>query len=127
MREDDPLSWVEKAEEDWITANTMMKRRQVFTAVVCFHFQQCAEKYIKSLLIHRGASFPKSHDLNALNDICKANGILLGITTSDLESLSGHAVVARYPGAPPSKEDLQEAVRIAKTIRSFSRKFLGIK
>jgi HEPN domain-containing protein len=127
MKEDNPLSWVEKAEEeDWVTANTMMKKRKVFTGVVCFHFQQSAEKYIKALLIHKGASFPKTHDLNALNDICNTNGIFLGVTTSDLESLSGHAVTARYPSAPPSKEDVQEAVHIAKTIRTFLRQFLGL-
>jgi HEPN domain-containing protein len=54
MKEDDPLAWVEKAEEDWITADTMMKKRKVFTGVVCYHFQQCAEKYVKAVIIHKG-------------------------------------------------------------------------
>jgi len=127
MKEDDPLSWVTKAEEDWITANTMMKRRKVFTGVVCYHFQQCAEKYIKAIIIHKGSAFPKTHDLNALSDICDANGIFLGMNESDLETLSGYAVTARYPSADPSKEDMQEALHLAKTIRKFSRMFLGLK
>ena len=127
MKEDDPLSWVIKAEEDWITANTMMRRRKVFTGVVCYHFQQCAEKYIKALIIHKGSAFPKTHDLNALSDISEANGIFIGMNENDLETLSGYAVTARYPSADPSEEDMQEALKLIKTIRKFSRTFLGLK
>jgi len=127
MKEDDPLAWVEKAEEDWITANTMMKRHKVFTGVVCYPFQQCAEKYIKAIIIHKGSTFPKTHDLNALSDISEANGILIGMSESDLETLTGYAITARYPSADPSKEDMQEALHITKTIRKFSRAFLGLK
>ena len=127
MKEDDPLAWVQKAEEDWITANTMMKRKKVFTGVVCYHFQQCAEKYIKAIIIHKGSTFPKTHDLNALSDLSEANGVLIGMTESDLETLSGYAVTARYPSADPTKEDTQEAMHIAKTIRKFSRTFLRLK
>ena len=127
MKEDDPLAWVEKAEEDWITANTMMKRRKVFTGVVCYHLQQCAEKYFKAIIIHKGSTFPKTHDLNALSDISEANGILIGMSESDLETLTGYAITARYPSADPSKEDMHEAIEIAKTVRKFSRTFLGLK
>ncbi|MDD2921848.1 MAG: HEPN domain-containing protein [Anaerolineales bacterium] len=127
MKEDDPLAWVEKAEEDWVTANTMMKKSKVFTGIVCYHFQQCAEKYIKAVIIHKGSTFPKTHDLNALNSISETNGILIGMTASDLETLSGYATAARYPSADPTKEDMQEAALIAKTIRKFSRAFLGLK
>jgi HEPN domain-containing protein len=127
MKEDDPLSWVTKTEEDWITANTMMKRRKVFTGIVCYHFQQCAEKYVKAIIIHKGSAFPKTHDLNALSDICDANGIFLGMSENDLEILSGYAVTARYPSADPSKEDTQGAILLTKTIRKFSRTYLGLK
>jgi HEPN domain-containing protein len=127
MKEDDPLAWAEKAEEDWITANTMMKRRKVFTEVVCYHPQQCTEKYIKAIIIHKGSTFPKTHDLNALSDISAANGVLIGMTESDLETLTCYAITARYPSADPSMEDMQEAIKITKTIRKLSRAFLGLK
>jgi HEPN domain-containing protein len=95
--------------------------------VVCYPFQQCAEKYIKAIIIHKGSTFPKTHDLNALSDISEANGILIGMSESDLETLTGYAITARYPSADPSKEDMQEALHITKTIRKFSRAFLGLK
>jgi hypothetical protein len=37
MKEDDPLAWVEKAEEDWVTANTLLKRKEPFTSIICLH------------------------------------------------------------------------------------------
>jgi hypothetical protein len=49
------------------------------------------------------------------------------MTESDHETLSGYAVTARYPSADPSKEDMREALQITKTIRKFSRAFLGLK
>ena len=33
---------------------------------VCFHTQQCAEKYLKARLEEGGLSVPKSHDLDDL-------------------------------------------------------------
>jgi HEPN domain-containing protein len=56
--------WVEKAEGDFATA-----RRELEIDVnpnfdaVCFHAQQCAEKYLKARLIEAGIRFPKTHDL----------------------------------------------------------------
>jgi len=95
--------------------------------VVCYPFQQCAEKYIKAIIIHKGSTFPKTHDLNALSDISEANGILIGMSESGIETLTGYAITARYPSTDPSKEDMQEALHITKTIRKFSRAFLGLK
>ena len=46
--------WVEKAEHDLRNAEyvlTLAERRPFDT--VCFHCQQCAEKYLKALLIVR--------------------------------------------------------------------------
>jgi|GEM_PF-5039027 hypothetical protein len=48
MKEDDPLAWVEKAEEDWITANTMMKRHKVFTGGGLLPFSTMRRKIYKS-------------------------------------------------------------------------------
>jgi HEPN domain-containing protein len=33
---------------------------------VCFHCQQCAEKYLKGLMEESGLIVPKTHDLDAL-------------------------------------------------------------
>ena len=43
--------WVEKAEEDFDAADVLLYGRDVpIAAIVCFHCQQCAEKYLKAYL-----------------------------------------------------------------------------
>jgi hypothetical protein len=37
------------------------------------------------------------------------------------------AVLVRYPGDIPTPEDAREALEIAKTVRRFARRFLGVK
>jgi HEPN domain-containing protein len=122
----DPLAWVEKAEEDFALARSALQRKKPLPAGACFHAQQCGEKYMKALLIFKGAKFPKTHDLLILNDLCSEVGIFLEIDPKLLNSLTDYAVRTRYPGEGPALEDAKEAMDIAKVIRSFSRSFLGI-
>ena len=122
----DPLAWVQRAEEDFILARTALRRKQPLASGACFHAQQCAEKYMKSLLISRNADFPKTHDLLLLNNLCSANGILLEIDQKHLNTLTDYAVRTRYPGNDPNTEDAKEAIELAKLVRSLARKFLGM-
>ena len=58
--------WVEKAEEDLLTAeHTLTLEDDCPYGTVCFHAQQCAEKYLKALLTLHAIPFPKIYDLFA--------------------------------------------------------------
>ena len=127
MKEDDPLAWVEKAEEDWIAANTLLRRKKPFTGIICFHLQQSAEKYLKAILVLKGSAFPKTHDLSALSKMCEENGVLISIDEDNLDILSGYAAAARYPGPDPSLDDTRDALQTTKVVRRFTRLFLGLK
>ena len=94
MKEDDPLSWVQKAEEDWVTANLLLRRKRPFTGIVCFHFPQRAEKYLKAILVFKRFAFPKLHDLTALNKMCEENGVFIGMDEDVLDVLSSYAAAA---------------------------------
>lgn len=122
-----PFDWVEYAEEDLIMAQSALRRSKPLAIASCFHSQQCAEKYLKALLVYQNIEFPKTHDLLILNTLCVDGGILTGFTKEDLGRLSGFAVHARYPGNQPNPEEAREALQIAKTIRRFARGFLGLK
>jgi len=65
-----PLAWAEKAEEDFALARSTLRRKKPLIAGACFHAQQCAEKYMKALLVSKEADFPKMHDLLMLNNLC---------------------------------------------------------
>jgi len=123
----DPLAWVARAEEDYALARTALRHKPPLCYGVCFHAQQCAEKYLKAALISRGRSFPKTHDLLELHNSCQKAGILIGMALDQLSLLSSYAVRVRYPGDDPTVDEAQEALKIAKTMRRFVRKFLGIK
>ncbi len=62
--------WVARAESDLRAAVYLLEPRiERPTEAICFHAQQCAEKYVKALLVFRGADFPRTHDLEKLADL----------------------------------------------------------
>jgi HEPN domain-containing protein len=123
----DPMSWVAKAEEDYAVARLSLRRKKPFTYSACFHAQQCAEKYLKALLVSKGQVFSKTHDLILLNDLCAKAGVLLTVEPKELNTLAHYAVRIRYPGEDPTPEEAQEALEVAKAVRRFARKFLGLR
>ena len=123
----DPRAWAERAEEDFTLAKSAFQRKKPLVAGTCFHAQQCAEKYLKALLVSKNADFPKTHDLLMLNDLCSSAGVFLEIDVRLLNSLTDYAVRTRYPGDSPSAADAKEALEIANTIRKFARIVLGVK
>ena len=59
--------WVQKAESDFTSAKKLFTVSENCSYdTVCFHAQQCVEKYIKALLLHHRINFPKSHDIGEL-------------------------------------------------------------
>ena len=115
-----------KAEEDFLLAQSALRRKKPIIAGACFHAQQCAEKYMKALLVSKTAAFPMTYDLLLLNDLCSNAGIFIEVDPKLLNTLSDYAVRTRYPGEGPTLADSREAIEIAKLIRSFSRNFSGI-
>ena len=64
----DPLSWVHRAEEDWLLARSALRRKVPRTYGAPFHAQPCAEKYLKALLVSQRQAFPRPHEVVALHD-----------------------------------------------------------
>lgn len=118
--------WVEKAEHDLKTAeHTLTLPKECPFDTVCFHAQQCAEKYLKGLLTFRSVDFPKTHDLVILLNF-SGGPAALGIDILDVEPLNRYPVEARYPGDWESftREEAEEAVELARKIRGAVRKHL---
>jgi HEPN domain-containing protein len=90
--------WVEKAEEDFVTARRELRaRKQPNYNAACFHAHQCAEKYLKARLQEAGLSFRKTHDLTVLlHDVLPVQPLWEALRDS-LELLNVYAVDVRYP------------------------------
>jgi HEPN domain-containing protein len=118
--------WVVKAETDYKAALALARQRKnPLPEVVCFHCQQCAEKYLKAFLVSRGMPFPKTHDLIALKNLCAEQDSDFERIHDWLESLEGYDVAIRYPGETATIEDAREALAAMKEMRRFVRDRLG--
>ncbi len=119
-------AWIARAEEDYKLATSSLRYRPPLTYGACFHAQQCAEKYLKAILVSKDQPISRTHDLSALDDSCARHGILLGIEPDHLDTLSSYAVRVRYPGDDPTPEEARRAVKIARSVRGLSREFLNL-
>lgn len=122
----DPRAWVAKAEEDLLMARSALRRKVPLTSSACFHAQQCAEKYLKAILVAQGRSFPKTHDLLGLSNLCAQAGVLVPVGIDALRHLTAEAVRVRYPGSEPTPDEAREALATARAVRRFARRLLGI-
>ncbi len=70
MNESTVHGWIQKAENDMKIGRDEMATSEPTTDMVCFHMQQCAEKYLKTFLIFHDQEYPRTHRLAVLIDLC---------------------------------------------------------
>jgi HEPN domain-containing protein len=93
---------------------------------VCFHCQQCAEKYLKGLMEEMGLVIPKTHDLELLFNSLLPHFLPLRPFRRGLLFLTDFAVDFRYPGRNASKRQAVAALRWAERVREAARALLGV-
>lgn len=118
--------WVEKAEGDYRVAVREISAKKPVYDAVCFHSQQCAEKYLKAILQENEIPFPKTHDLAALSKLCLP--FLPGLKGyhKGLAALSTFAVAFRYPGDLASAEEARVSLGTMRSLRTLIRQHLGL-
>ncbi len=118
--------WARKAENDLKNAaHTLTLGKGSPTDTVCFHAQQCVEKYLKALLAFRNIDFPKTHDLADLVRLLPKS-LKLRLSDEEQERLTDYATTTRYPGDYEDipLDEAKRMVRIAHRFRSQARRFL---
>ncbi len=118
--------WLAKADNDLTNAvHTLTLGANCPSDTVCFHAQQCVEKYIKALLIFRGTAFPKTHDIHLLRELLPPR-LRPKLERKIQERLTQHATVLRYPNFGPdvSLSEARKAVAIARRARKEIRSHL---
>jgi HEPN domain-containing protein len=120
-------AWVDKAEGDW---RTMLRESEVLDGptydAVCFHAQQCAEKYLKARLVEAEIPFRKTHDLLNLLEMVKNIEPEWSIYHDPLSTLSVFGVAGRYPGLTSNQMQSDETVINCREIRSVVRTSLDL-
>jgi HEPN domain-containing protein len=84
---------------------------------LCFFAQQAAEKALKAALVHLGADFPYTHNLQLLVDLLPAK-VPLAPEHEQVAGLTFYAVAGRYPRAmsPVSAGEHAEALALAAAV-----------
>ena len=119
--------WIQKAEEDYgVALREIRARKNPAYNAVCFHAQQCLEKYLKAALSQGDKPFVKTHDLDVLLNDCIDRFPLWATMRADLKRLSRYAVQFRYPGESADREEALLAVKIMKWCRAEIRASLGL-
>src|ERR1044072_812215 len=100
----DPLitllrEWLVQADNDLKNAAHVLKLgADCPTDTVCFHAQQCVEKYLKALLVYRATPFPRTHDVRVLRALLPAKR-RPRLDNKSQDRLTEYATVMRYPGS----------------------------
>lgn len=89
--------WLDKAEEDFHFASKHLEDEDKFFALICFHFHQAAEKYLKSYIVASNLTFRKIHNLKELLQICKAKDSSFSEIEEESTFLNQFYIETRYP------------------------------
>jgi HEPN domain-containing protein len=119
--------WVTKAESDRATAERELQvSAEPNLDAVCFHSQQCVEKYFKAILHEARILFPKTHDLSTLLNLILPTKPSWRRYRADLQELTTFAISYRYPGLMANKKVARKALADCKRIRRICRHSLGL-
>jgi len=114
--------WILKAENDLKIAKDEMLTENPATDAICFHAQQCVEKYLKAYLISKDKEISKTHDILFLIKQCLLiDNEFNYLLEFNADSLTSYAVEIRYPDDFyfPSLEEAKEAIEICEKVKQF--------
>ena len=120
--------WVKKAEDNYLSALALSRRRRnPVPDVVSNQCQQCVEKYVKGLLVFHKIYFRKIHDLVQLEELIARVDPDIRSIHSLLATLNPYGIDVRYPGFETTISEAKEAVKAMKAVRKFLRAKLGLR
>ena len=120
--------WLSKAEEDFgFASQTLAEPKIEYYAQICFHFQQAAEKYLKTYIVAKDLTFKKIHDLPQLLKICCESDLKLKELEEACDFLTDYYIDTRYPVHWPTsilREEAEKAKTFTEKIRDTIKSFL---
>jgi len=108
-----PARLLALAREDLAVAR-LIERAGLSPVALGFHAQQTVEKSLKAVLAAREGSFPFTHDIEALIELCEGAGLELPADVQGAEALSPYAGATRYGLGDPATVAPADAIRCAE-------------
>ncbi|MFK4426162.1 HEPN domain-containing protein [Bacillus sp. RC51] len=94
--------WFEIADSDLRASNHLLSLMPIpfaiicyLLSVICYHCQQCAEKYLKGYLTFKGTHPPKTHNLMLLVKECAEFNMEFNDLIDDCAELNSYAIEVR--------------------------------
>lgn len=115
-------NWLARANNDLKTAKDEMDTENPTTDTICFHAQQCVEKYLKAYLVLHQKHFRKIHNIAKLIELCKEiDSDFDKVYAFGADNLTVYAVEIRYEEEFyfPDVEETKEAIDIAEKVQKF--------
>jgi HEPN domain-containing protein len=120
--------WVDKAEADYSAALLLRRSRKKHSRdIVCFHLQQCVEKYLKARLEEAAIVYPKTHDLERLLNLAVAIEPMWASLRPAVAAITDYAVEVRYPGRSATPAETRALLKAAENLRGLIRQSLGLR
>jgi len=120
------IEWVSKAEGDYICVQREWRARKYPNYdALCFHAQQCAEKYLKACLQESDLPVNRTHNMIVLLEHMLPCNPMFEVLRESLLQLNIYAVAFRYPGESALREDARAARSLCESVRKALRKYLG--
>jgi hypothetical protein len=84
-------------------------------------------KYLKARLVETGASFPRTHDLLQLLNLCAQAQPLWLAYAKVVDEMTDYAVDFRYPGQSATLREAKTALKHCRSLRAEVRRSFGLK
>jgi HEPN domain-containing protein len=114
------LEWFSRADSDLFSAQFLLNMRPIPVEIICYHCQQCAEKYLKGYLLSQNEEITKTHDLLILNKKCKVYDDQFTNLDGACLSMADYGTNIRYPYPIELNDaDAKAAISAAQEIKRF--------
>lgn len=117
--------WLKFARRDYeISLHLSKTFRPLPIENICYNCQQTAEKALKGILILHTGNYPRTHDIEALHELCKESGTDFGLTASITRTLTRFAKKSRYPDDVYdfTDKDMEVGLKYAEQILTHAKK-----
>ena len=119
-------AFVTKAREDEVLVTKVVDDSEISDDLFGFHVQQAVEKYVKAVLAVQQSRPKQTHDLAALLEEVRDQGIDVPDEVLAAAAWTPYAVRNRYPflGAAPSI-DRRAAIELVRAVREWAEAEVG--
>jgi len=110
-------TWINKAENDLLTAQRLIEIEPIILDNACFNCQQAIEKFLKAFLAFKGQDIKRTHNVDFLIGECSL--LDADFKSIDVKNIEDYAVRGRYPdnSIVPTIEETREYYKIAIEIK----------